>query len=395
MDRSSSLLAQQVVGVLVANGVTLEILPKIEGASDDQAIRRSLIHMLARVLDLDIATGPVTALGWQCENVLEIIIRLFCEKLFAALRQGMPRQYTEVEDDLTALRGSLNVVRQFTVMASTPQKLACRFDELSQNTPLNQIMKAAVARLQTISSSIENQRRLAELVFAYGEVATVPIKSLRWDRVLIDRTNVGWAELLRFAKLFLQRQFQSTTSGPIEGFSLLFEMNTLFEEFVGRILQSALRGTDLAVQLQGPKRHALIDQHTGVPRFATRPDIVVSRKGKPLLVIDTKWKRLKGAIDDAKRGVGQADVYQMMAYSHVYECDRLMLLYPHHHELAEHEGLISLHQIANKADNLIGIVTVGLVEPRKVGAVLRGLLLDENGAFDLASARSGPALRHR
>ncbi|UGA44072.1 McrC family protein [Bradyrhizobium quebecense] len=368
--------------------MTLEILPKIEGASDDQAVRRSLVHMLAKVLDLDIATGPVTALGWQSDNMLEIIIRMFCGKLFAALRQGIPRQYTELEEDVTALRGTLDVVRQFTIMVSTPQKLACRFDELNQNVPLNQIMKAAISRLRAISSNIENQRRLAELMFAYDSVATVPIGSLRWDRVLIDRTNAAWAELLRFAKLFLQHQFQSTTSGSVEGFSLLFEMNTLFEEFVGRILRSALRGTDLAVQLQGPRKHALIDLHTGAARFATRPDIVVSRNGKPLLVIDTKWKRLKGAIDDAKRGVGQADVYQMMAYSHVYECDRLMLLYPHHHELAEHEGLISLHQITNKADNLIGIVTVGLVDPQKVGVVLKGLLLGENGAFDLRSGRS-------
>jgi 5-methylcytosine-specific restriction enzyme subunit McrC len=387
VDGSSKLRARQVVGVLVAKGVTLEILPKIEGAQEDQAIRRSLVHMLAVVLDLDISAGSATTLGWQNENLLEILIRLFGKKLFAALRQGMPRKYIGHQDDVPALRGSLDVVRQFTILAATPQKLACRFDELSQNFALNQIMKATITRLLAISVNIENQRRLTELSFAYDGVDALPVASLRWDQVVIDRTNVGWSELLRFARLLLQDRFQSTTAGTVDGFSLLFEMNTLFEEFVGRTLKRALRGTDFSVQLQGPKSYALVEQHSGTPRFATRPDIVVSRGSKPLLVIDTKWKRLKGAIDDPKRGVGQADVYQMMAYAHVYDCDRLMLLYPHHHEVVEQQGVIAIHQIANKEDTLIGIATVDLLNPKKVGLFLKGLLLNEGGAFDLTAVR--------
>src|ERR1700738_2457766 len=53
----SRLRAQQVVGILATEGATLEILPKIDGSTDDNAAaRRSLVHMLAVVLDLEIAT---------------------------------------------------------------------------------------------------------------------------------------------------------------------------------------------------------------------------------------------------------------------------------------------------------------------------------------------------
>ena len=165
-----------------------------------------------------------------------------------------------------------------------------------------------------------------------------------------------------------------------------------FEEFVGRTIKRALSGTNLRVDLQGPQGYALIDQKTNARRFATRPDIVISRNGQPLLVIDTKWKRLKGAIDDRKRGVGQADVYQMMAYAHVYDCKRLILLYPHHHELAEEEGMLAIHQIANKVDSLIGIATVDLVDPRKVRSLLRNLLLNKGSVFDLTDQPAGPTV---
>ena len=94
------------------------------------------------------------------------------------------------------------------------------------------------------------------------------------------------------------------------------------------------------------------------------------------MVIDTKWKRLKGAIDDPKRGVGQSDVYQMMGYSHVYRCDHLLLLYPHHSELGANEGILSLHHITGKPDSHLDIATVALAEPKSVGKRLRHLLIN-------------------
>jgi 5-methylcytosine-specific restriction enzyme subunit McrC len=105
---------------------------------------------------------------------------------------------------------------------------------------------------------------------------------------------------------------------------------------------------------------------------------------KPLLIIDTKWKRLKGEIDDAKRGVGQADIYQMMAYAHVYNSNSLMLLYPHHDELSIGEGLLTLHRIADKQDSRLAIATIALSDPKSVGMRLRRLLLGDAEVFNLA-----------
>jgi 5-methylcytosine-specific restriction enzyme subunit McrC len=356
-----------------------DILVKVE-----KYARRSLVHMLAVVLDLEIANGANADLSWQKDDLLEILVRLFCDKLFAVLHRGMPRRYVGHQDDLSTLRGRLDVIRQFTVLGAAPQKLACQFENLSADIALNQIMKAAVGRLRTISRSQQNRRRLMELAFAFDEVSTVGIKELPWDKVIIDRTNSGWLELFRFARLLLGDRFQTTTSGNARGFSLLFEMNTLFEEFTGRMLKKALSGTAFQVVLQGPQSYALIDHTSGIRRFATRPDIVITKNGVPLLVIDTKWKRLKGEIDDAKRGVGQADVYQMMAYAHVYNSDLLMLLYPHHDELSAGEGFLAMHRIADKQDSRLAIATIALSDPKSAGLRLRKLLLGNAEVFNLA-----------
>lgn len=382
IDGGRRLRAQQMVGILVTDGVTLEVLPKID--ADAATVRRSLVHMLAEVYALNVDVGAVSALGWQSETILELLIRLFCDKLFAVLRRGLPRAYLAQSEDLSALRGRLNVLRQFTTLAASPQRLACRFEELSFDTALNRIMKAAVLQLARVARAPENRRKLTELAFAYADVAEVPPSALPWNLVVLDRTNARWRELLGFARLLLGNRFQTTSSGENQGFALLFEMNTLFEEFVGRAIARAFPASDVAITLQGPRRHALVDPTGDHRLFATRPDIVMSRNGSPTLVLDTKWKRLTGAIEDGRHGVGQPDIYQMMAYAHVYMCDQLMLIYPHHAGMIQAPGLIASHRIVNQPHSRLEVLTLDLRRPETVVSQLRAGLKDRLQAQSVA-----------
>ena len=145
------LRARGVVGIIATPDCQLEILPKIEGAGesgvDNATLRHRLIHMLAMAWNIRIDAGAMTQLAWQRDTILELLIRLFCNKLADAVRQGMPRQYTDQEADLPALRGRLDVTRQFSALAVSPQKLACRFDGLSPDFALNQVMRATIGKL--------------------------------------------------------------------------------------------------------------------------------------------------------------------------------------------------------------------------------------------------------
>lgn len=370
--------AAQVVGVIAADGCALEILPKIDFAGEASEtgtigrVRKQLIHMLAVALDIEVASGFITDLGWQREDLLEILIGLFVGKLSDALRQGMPRRYVECEADLPVLRGKLDIVRQFTTLVSSADKLACRFDALSPDIAINQIMKATVLRLARVSRSNENQRRLRELAFAYADIAEVPVAQLSRHNLILDRTNAKWRELVGLARLLLGNRFQTTSIGDEKGFSLLFEMNELFEEYVARMLKRALAGTDLAVHAQGGRLHCLEEVPSNTQRFMTKPDIIVKRGGSVELIIDTKWKRLSARIDDPKLGVSQADIYQMMAYGRVYGCQQLMLLYPHHVELKQPEGVIGRHRVKNTTDKL-AVTTIDVATSEKCLDRLRTL----------------------
>lgn len=337
-DHNHHLTAKQVVGVLAAKGCSLEILPKIDptGAPEDaDTIRTRLIHMLDIALGLDLSSGHAAAMARQHETLLDILIRLFADYLLTEVRRGLPRRYDEQREDLSALRGRMDVMRQFTFHAVRPDRLACRFDALEADTPLMRIMKACVVALGRHARKLDTQRKLAEARYMLADITDVPVLSLPWAQVRIDRINRRWQRLFDMAALFLRREWQATHHGDkaAEGISLLFPMNDLFEAYVAAQLRRALAGSGVKVIEQGGRRYCLGEWRHGencsANLFQTKPDIILrGADARPFAIIDTKWKKLSADPLDRKQGMSQADVYQMMAYARLYDCENLVLLYP-------------------------------------------------------------------
>ena len=361
------LRAGQVVGILSTPSRTLEILPKID--TEDGAVRAALIRMLAVAWELRVADGELAALDTQRHDLLELLIGLFAGRLHAAVRRGLPRRYIAHEDDLKLLRGSLDITRQFTHLAVRPDRLACRFDELSEDTPLNRVFKAAVSRLSGLTRSAANMRRLSELAarFEYVRDASEPLR----EPVRLDRTNTAFHELYRLARLFLSGDWQSTAGGRADGFALLFPMNSLFEAFVGQSLKRAL--APRRVRLQDRRHHALAAADG--PLFALKPDFVIEAPHGSV-VLDAKWKWLAPREPRREKlGVAESDIYQMLAYAQAYNAKRLILIYPWNREIDSSAG-VCRRWFANGVSRRLDIATVNVGDPDGVKETLRKIVSD-------------------
>lgn len=327
-DHHTFLRARQMVGVLAAPGCSLEILPKVDPQAPDEeapTVRGRLVHMLDVALGLGLSVGQSMAMAREAQSLLEVFIAAFADRLLAEVRRGLPRQYLACQEDLPALRGRLDAVRQFTANAVRPDRLACRFDALESDGPLLQVMKACVLLVERHARGAQTRRKLAELRFLLADVSDVARGALPWKQVRIDRASRRWRTLLDLARLLLGSRWQQTHAAARapEGITLLFAMNDLFERYVAVQLRRALAGSGLEVVAQGGGEYALGPWNgAGGYSHATRPDILVrDAQGAVLCVVDTKWKRFDGAI-------AQSDVYQMIAYARLYRCPRLVLLYP-------------------------------------------------------------------
>ena len=205
----------------------------------------ALVQMLAVARDLKVDHGDLTAMDTQRYNLLELLIRLFAERLLAAVRRGLPRRYVLHEEDLAVLRGTLNVKRQFTSLAVRPDLVASRFDELSEDTPLNRMCKAAVTRLAGVTCLLENHRHLMELLARLDNVANSA--SPLQEPVMLDRTNTAFHDVYRLAQLFLRGDWQDATSGRASGFALLVPHERPVRGVRGQIAPEGLGGGPRAV----------------------------------------------------------------------------------------------------------------------------------------------------
>ena len=372
-ERNGHLQACQMVGVIAAPGCALEILPKVDPEAPDEeaeTVRSRLVDMLDVALDLKLGAGEVARIARNAPSLLDILIRIFADQLLTQVRRGLPRSYLLCEQDLPALRGRLDIRRQFTVHAVRPDRLACRYDVLSHDTPLLQLMKACVVQLARYSRRASTRRLLDELRILLADVSDVaPARVAK--KIRLDRANGKWRSLLALARLLLGRDWQDTRSAreAPEGISLLFPMNELFEAYIAALAKRALLPWGIDVKAQAGSAFCLgdwSDENEG-PRgrlFATRPDMMLCRNGRTLAIIDTKWKAIGRDVADRKRGVAQGDIYQMMAYAQLYRADRLMLLYPHHPRL-HIQGLLAEHRIAVPGGAKLDIATIDVSAGRR------------------------------
>lgn len=321
---------QQFVGLVHLGGRDIEFLPKIEsqaGDSPTSLVRHNLLRMLLVAHDVDVHVPGQASATLHDASWLDTFIRVFCLELAEQVRRGLTRRYRTDDDDLATLRGRLVVDEQLRRNFIHQERVACEFDELDEDHRLNQVLKLALTRMGRCARSMEAQRLVRELALSFDGVSAAAPSQGWWRKVPLDRLSARFAPSLRIAQMFLDGASPDVSHGSAESYALLFDMNDLFEKFVGRELRRCLQAQGLRVHLQHGGQYLMRDPSNGAGLFALRPDIVVFEGNKAVCIGDTKWKRLSP--EERKLGVQQADLYQMLAYADRYACDSILMVYPY------------------------------------------------------------------
>ena len=346
-------------GIIRAGDLVIEILPKIDvGAPADGVARGVLVAMLRAAADLAAEDFGEAPLGQQRLHLLDVFILDFCARAAALFRAGAIRTYMGFEDDLPSLRGRLRLAEQVRRTAADRSRFRCAFDELSPDNPYNRALKAVLSRLLPQAIGTEARTAVSGLLHRLAEVTDVPCSAVDIDRLLFNRLTESWRPVFQRASWFLRGLYPDVSAGSVEGLCLLFDMQRLFEAFVGACLRREWRmgGDGSRIILQGPPRH-LAGSAEG-PVFRLRPDAaVISSGGSVERLLDAKWKRLDASA--ASRGVTREDAYQLTAYAGAYRCSRVALVYPRAPGLAA--GLVETFDLRVPSPSRIEVYTFDLL----------------------------------
>ena len=332
--RVDEALAGQWVGVVQVPGLLLELLPKIDSTGDDledgiTLARDNLLVMLGEAGDVPLRSRDLADLGTRKAPLHETLITLFARRLRFELLRGADRGYVGELDDLRLMRGKLVIGRHVARNAARRERFTCAFDEFTANTELSRVLKASCRALLERTRSSEAHEALSHCLLMLDDVADDIDARPLLERIVLTRQNERFADLFAFSRLVLQQLSPTAAGGRSTVFSLLFDMDRVFEGFISAMVRRAARtlgdGTRVFPQARTRRRHLMDGAQGGILNL--KPDILVEGPGGRL-VIDTKWKRLGSLTQRRQAGLAAADLYQLYAYTRRYGVGRSVLLFP-------------------------------------------------------------------
>lgn len=369
----NKLTATQFVGVIQVPGFTLEILPKIESSEtlgSSATARGNLLKMLELGGEVPERERGMADLASHNLPLSELMMALFAGKLLDVLRRASHRSYVTREENLRFFRGRLSTSKHVVANAARADRFLCRFDELLDDTPINQVLRAGVRAVWLMTRVPTTQSSLASCLELLDGVSDIALDDTLLARIRFDRQSRELEPLFRLAVLILRGRSPDLRAGDQTTFSLLFDMNRVFEGFVAALVRRAYAGEG-RVHVKHRSRWLEGKGHQGWR--TVEPDVLVEL-GEQRVVIDSKWKNVHKS-----SGLHNADLYQLHTYAHHFETDRGLLLFPrqgiggHEHlsyQVKDKSGLTPMHIAAHFLDMSRPLCAPG--ELAKMVAKVRG-----------------------
>ena len=311
--------ARNYVGVLqTKSGLGIEILPKIADKNNTERSKTVFIKMLRTLKNFPFKSSNLANLKTQNLPLLEIFISMFLCELEALVKKGIKSDYVALEENLNFLKGKLNINEQIKRNSVHKERFYVGYSEFLNDIKINRIIKTTLKFLYKKSNSSKNQQKIREFLFMFDEVSTCDDYKNFFAKLIINRQVKHYEQTLLWCKIFLLGNSFTPHKGDDLAFALLFDMNKLFESYVGNFIKK--KRAD--VSLQHSAKHLVEDPKS----FKLRPDIFLEGK----FIADTKWKiiRQDNKENEEKYKISQADLYQLYAYGKKYECGKLYLIYP-------------------------------------------------------------------
>jgi len=229
-----SIKAQQFVGTVGLGRRAIEILPKVDRDAD--TTRRRLVEMLAVARWLPFREADIAAQAGRAATVLDAFMRVYLDHLTLEWRRGRIANYRKQDRNRSFLKGKLLFQRQIRDNRLHPERFFTRCDEFLHDVPLSQLLKAALHICRRHALMHDIRRDTLALLMEFDEVSDARFERCQFDNIATDRRTDRFAPLVALAKQFLGGQ-SPDRPGAIETYSLLFDMNMVFEAYIASLMQ--------------------------------------------------------------------------------------------------------------------------------------------------------------
>jgi 5-methylcytosine-specific restriction enzyme subunit McrC len=281
-----------------------------------------------------------------------LIINLIANEIFSTISNHPLLQYQEVEEALATPRGSINFNRYInqSLSRSNFHMIECDYEPFVFDNKVNRVIKYCCRLLLNKTTLSENIRILQEVINHLDEVTDTVVTLRDAESIVFNHFYEDYANVIDSCKLILGQQLYSGTPYDLSQWCLLLPMEYIFEDFVAGFLETHF-SKDWTVEYQ--KSDLYLSDQPQV--FNLQQDIfLTNRSSGRKAIVDAKYKiRDPNFKSDAKKGVSQSDLYQMVSYAYKRGCNEVVLIYPNVSEEIKEPDVFEINSGFESSNSII------------------------------------------
>ncbi|MDH0675770.1 McrC family protein [Empedobacter sp. GD03861] len=305
------------VGVIQIGKTTIEVLPKTD-KSGEEKWRDLLIGMIKTVWGFDVKSTGSSSLKLKSNSILELYFELFISEIEYLLHRGLIKRYRKNEGNQTSLKGALQFSKHITHNLVHKEHFYVKYTQYSNEHSIHEILFKTIKLLAHINSNSLLKGRIGALTLDFPEMKEIKVNESTFKKIVFDRKNQHYQTALEISKLLLLNYHPDISKGRNDVLALMFDMNSLWEQFILVTLKRKL--TTHFVSSQVTKSFW---KPTSGYSSKMRPDIILKcKESQESFVLDTKWKNLNGYNPSPE------DLRQMYVYLRFYQAKKVALVYP-------------------------------------------------------------------
>ena len=271
---------------------------------------QNIYYMLAYAFQVLNEQGYKDIATEDFENTAELCAAILARGINTQIKRGLGREYIPQTEELSSLRGKIDITESIKTQGFQRNKLVCSYDEFSVNSYMNQIIKSTVLLLLRADITKARKKELRKILVFFDDVDVIDLYSVNWN-MQYNRNNQTYRMLISICYLVVKGLLQTQSDGTTKLMDFLDEqrMLRLYEKFILEYFRKehpelTANASQISWQLDD-------DMSAMLPVMQT--DIMLSH-GEKILIIDAKYYAHSTQIQYDKHTLHSGNLYQIFTY---------------------------------------------------------------------------------
>ena len=169
----------------------------------------------------------------DCEDIYDLLASLLLCGTQTLIKRGFLKNYVGQTEELTAIRGRVDIGNSVRRLSFQNARAVCNFDEFNGNIYFNQVLKATFLHLRRQPLQKNIKRDVTKILMYFNEIDTISISTIKWNIFIFNRNNAHYDTLLYFCKLISEEAIANQNKGN-KDFRMIEDklLPILFERFI-------------------------------------------------------------------------------------------------------------------------------------------------------------------